>query len=54
MGYFYGKLGRGRVAVLNDGVEQPSDFVGVGYIAYSGNWNDELSKELRAAGFAVT
>lgn len=53
MGYFYGKLGRDRVAVLNVGVEQPSDFVGVGYIAYSGNWKDELSKELRAAGFTV-
>jgi predicted nucleotide-binding protein len=54
MGYFFGKLGRDRVAVLNDGVEQPSDFVGLGYISYSGNWKDELAKELTAAGFAVT
>jgi predicted nucleotide-binding protein len=53
MGYFFGKLGRDRVAVLNDGVEQPSDF-GLGYISYSGNWKDELAKELTAAGFAVT
>jgi len=53
MGYFFGKLGLDRVAVLNDGVEQPSDFVGLGYISYSGNWKDELARELSAAGFAV-
>jgi predicted nucleotide-binding protein len=50
----FGKLGRDGVAVLNDGVEQPSDFVGLGYISYSDNWKDELAKELTAAGFAVT
>jgi predicted nucleotide-binding protein len=53
MGYFFGKLGTDRVAVLNDGVEQPSDFVGLGYISFSGNWKDELARELSAAGFAL-
>jgi predicted nucleotide-binding protein len=51
LGYFYGKLGRERVAVLNDGVEEPSDFLGSGYISFSGNWKDLLGRELRAAGF---
>ncbi|MBF9435338.1 nucleotide-binding protein [Mycobacteroides chelonae] len=53
MGYFFGKLGRDRVAVLNDGVEHPSDFAGVGYIPFSGNWKEALSRELRAVNFVV-
>lgn len=53
MGYFFAKLGRDRVAVLNDGVEQPSDFAGVAYIPFSGNWKEALSRELRAVDFVV-
>ncbi|HEY9313835.1 nucleotide-binding protein [Williamsia sp.] len=53
LGYFYGKLGRDRVAVINDGVETPSDFVGVAYIPFASNWKHDLSVELRAAGFQL-
>ena len=52
LGYFIAKLGRDRVAVLNAGVERPSDIDGVSYIAYpDGNWKWSLSAELEAAGF---
>lgn len=54
LGYFFGKLGRRRVVVLNGGVEQPSDVHGLNYIAYgSGSWLEELRQELRAAGFPI-
>ena len=52
MGYFAGKLGRGRVSVINAGVEKPSDVSGIVYISYpDGNWQSQLIRELRAAGF---
>jgi predicted nucleotide-binding protein len=53
LGYFIGKLGRRRVAVLVDeGIELPSDIVGLGYIALDvgGAWKAALRRELRAAG----
>jgi predicted nucleotide-binding protein len=54
LGYFFGKLGRDRVAVLNSGVEKPSDVDGLAYIGYpAGNWQVELAKELHAAGVPV-
>ncbi|MGH3937399.1 MAG: TIR domain-containing protein [Pseudonocardiaceae bacterium] len=54
LGYFFGKLGRDRVAVLNSGVEKPSDVNGLVYIGYpAGNWQVELAKELHRAGVPV-
>ena len=54
LGYFFGKLGRRRVVVLNGGVEQPSDVHGLYDIACcSASWLEELRKELRAAGFPI-
>ena len=53
LGYFFGKLGRSRVAVLYEpGVELPSDVSGLLYIEVDagGGWQYRLGKELRAAG----
>ncbi|MCE9582750.1 MAG: nucleotide-binding protein [Planctomycetes bacterium] len=51
LGYFWGALGRDRVcALLKRGVEKPSDYDGVVYVAYEGNWKTELLRELHAAG----
>lgn len=51
LGYFIGKLGRDRVAILNKGVDHPSDVNGVVYISYpGGDWKLQLSRELSAAG----
>jgi len=53
LGYFMGKLGRGKVCCLYvDGVELPSDYQGVLWLPYdrSGAWHDQLAKELFAAG----
>jgi hypothetical protein len=51
LGYFIGRLGRGRVVALySEGVELPSDLSGVLYKTLSGNWHTELAKELQAAG----
>jgi len=55
-GYFLGKLGRNRVCALyRPGVEIPSDYTGVLYVALddAGAWRLELAKELKAAGFSV-
>ncbi|WP_433832254.1 TIR domain-containing protein [Actinoplanes sp. CA-015351] len=54
LGFFFGRLGRGRVAVLNAGVEKPSDIDGIAYFSYpAGNWKIELAKEMHAAGITV-
>ena len=56
MGFFFGLLGRGRVAVLYEsGVELPSDLNGLVYIELDpgGAWKIALAKELTAAGVAV-
>ncbi len=53
LGYFMGKLGRGKVCCLYvEGVELPSDYQGVLWLPYddSGAWRDQLAKELSAAG----
>jgi predicted nucleotide-binding protein len=52
LGFFIGKLGASRVAVLvKGGVEKPSDFDGVGYILLdpTGAWKSLLARELKAA-----
>ena len=53
LGYFMGKLGRGKVCCLYvDGVELPSDYQGVLWLPYddSRTWRNQLAKELSAAG----
>jgi predicted nucleotide-binding protein len=56
LGYFFGRLGRPRLAFLCDEtVEIPSDFRGVEHIALdaSGAWKLRLATELRRAGLDV-
>ena len=56
LGFFIGKLGRGRVCALTKGdLEIPSDYAGVEYIPLDdlGAWKMELFKELREAGFNI-
>jgi len=56
LGYFVGRLGRGRVCVLfGDRVELPSDFTGVLHIPLDpgGGWKQLLARELLAAGYAI-
>lgn len=56
MGFFWGSLGRGRVAALLKGnLRVPSDYDGVLYIQIDDNyhWQLMLARELRSAGFAV-
>lgn len=50
-GYLYAKLGRGRVAALNDsGIEVPSDLAGVLYIPRSAaDWKQQLMREMKTA-----
>jgi predicted nucleotide-binding protein len=55
-GYFLGALGRRNVvAVVEEGVETPSDYSGVLYIPFDANdgWRLRLVKELKAAGLDV-
>ncbi len=56
LGYFMGKLGRGRVCALyKEGVEIPSDYQGVLYIPMdsAGAWRMALAKEIKNAGIEV-
>lgn len=56
LGYFTGKLDRGRVCALKgENVEIPSDYDGVLYIPLdgSGGWKMILMRELKNAGFQV-
>jgi hypothetical protein len=56
LGFFFGKLGRQRVAVLLDaGVEKPSDIDGLVYIPLDrgGAWKQAIAKELAAANIEV-
>lgn len=52
LGYFAGKLGRGKVCMLSKGeIEIPSDLAGVVYVSLdSGEWKSELAREMKAAG----
>lgn len=54
LGFFLGALGPDRVAALKKGdVETPSDFDGVIYTAYEGNWKSALATELQAVGYDI-
>jgi Predicted nucleotide-binding protein containing TIR-like domain len=49
LGYFVGKLGRERVCALHsEGVDLPSDFLGVQYVSLKPGWEMELGRELSA------
>jgi predicted nucleotide-binding protein len=56
LGYFVGRLGRGRVCLLRKGnIESFSDFHGVVYteLDEGGAWKVRLARELEAAGLVV-
>lgn len=58
LGFFVGSLGMDRVCVIyQDGVEMPSDLVGLATVRYEGGvskgWKYELARELKAAGFEI-
>jgi predicted nucleotide-binding protein len=56
LGYFAGKLGRGRVVALKQGdVEIPSDYNGVEYITFDEHdgWKLRLAGNLRLAGLPI-
>jgi predicted nucleotide-binding protein len=56
LGFFFGKLGRRRVAVLlESNVEKPSDIDGLVYVSVdsAGAWKYALARELAAAGISV-
>ena len=56
LGYFVGKLGRGKVCLLQKGkIDIPSDYSGVGYVEmdFKGAWKIDLAKEFEEAGIEV-
>lgn len=56
LGYFMGRLGRGRVCAIRKGeVEWPSDYGGVVYTSFddAGAWRQALARELDAAGYDI-
>lgn len=56
LGYFVGRLGRGKVCLLRKGdIEMPSDFDGVVYISMTSDdgWKVSLAREMKAAGLNV-
>ena len=54
LGYFYGKLGRGKVCLIHKGnVEIPSDLSGVVYEKYEGNWQLNVAKEIKSSGISI-
>ena len=58
LGFFLGKLGREKVVVLFeqvDNFEIPSDYQGVLFIPYDSNenWKLSIAKELKAVGFEI-
>lgn len=55
-GFFFGRLGRGRVCALYaEGVDPPSDISGIVYIPLDRGeaWKNKLATELRAAGLEI-
>ena len=56
LGYFAGRLGRGRVAALKRGdIELPSDVSGVVWTAMdaAGAWKMSIARELKVAGYEI-
>jgi predicted nucleotide-binding protein len=56
LGYFTGKLGRGRACLLRKGnIDMPSDLAGLVYteLDLADGWKLKLVRELKAAGFQV-
>jgi predicted nucleotide-binding protein len=56
LGYFVGKLGRGKTCLLRKGdVEMPSDLFGVIYtdLDLHDGWKMKLVKEMKGAGFVI-
>jgi predicted nucleotide-binding protein len=56
LGFFLGRLGRGKVAVLyKEGVEIPSDYQAVVFIPIENEdgWHLQLARELKRAGLDV-
>ena len=54
LGYFIGRLGRGKVCALKRGaLEIPSDYAGVVYESMDGNWQQALGRELQEAGHVI-
>lgn len=54
LGYFIGRLGRGKVCALKRGeLEIPSDYAGVVYESMDGNWKQALGRELQEAGYDI-
>lgn len=56
MGFFFGSLGRGNVAVIHDdGVEEPGDVRGMLYVPRddAGGWKTRIAREIDHAGIAV-
>ena len=57
LGYFIGRLGRKRVCVLRkDGVEDPSDILGIVYTPYASGsmeWKYSVARELKDVGYDV-
>jgi predicted nucleotide-binding protein len=56
LGFFLGKLGRGRVVILHGtDVELPSDLHGVLYVPLdgAGAWRNAVARELEAAGLEI-
>lgn len=56
LGYFWGRLGRGRVCVLyKEGVELPSDMQGILYVSMNNpnEWQLQLAKEMKQAGLPI-
>jgi predicted nucleotide-binding protein len=56
MGFFFGSLGRGNVAVVHDeGVDEPGDVRGMLYVPRdnAGAWKMRIAREIDHAGIAV-
>lgn len=54
LGFFIGELGPERVAAVVKGdIERPSDFDGVVYIPFEGDWRRQLGQELQNAGYKI-
>ncbi|NTZ95291.1 hypothetical protein FCH79_08135 [Pseudomonas koreensis] len=54
LGYFIGRLGRGKVCALKRGtLEMPTDYAGVVYESMEGNWKHALGRELQEAGYYI-